>query len=113
MQQLLFSYGTLQSGAVQQSTFGRLLKGEQDAIVGFRLSSLEIKDEAVVALSGERFHPVLTPTGDPADQVPGMAFEVEEADLLQADQYEVADYKRILAVLRSGREAWLYVRQDT
>jgi len=31
---LLFSYGTLQQQSVQQSTFGRLLTGRSDALVG-------------------------------------------------------------------------------
>jgi hypothetical protein len=35
---LLFSYGTLQEQAVQQSTFGRLLKGQEDELPGFELS---------------------------------------------------------------------------
>jgi hypothetical protein len=32
---LLFSYGTLQQPDVQRATFGRLLRGEPDALVGF------------------------------------------------------------------------------
>jgi hypothetical protein len=33
---LLFSYGTLQRDEVQLSSFGRLLDGEDDAMVGYR-----------------------------------------------------------------------------
>jgi len=35
---LLFSYGTLQQEAVQMSTFGRLLDGQPDELVGFEQS---------------------------------------------------------------------------
>jgi hypothetical protein len=34
MMPLLFSYGTLQQEGVQRATFGRLLKGSADALVG-------------------------------------------------------------------------------
>jgi len=42
--------------------------------------------------------------------VAGTVFEVTEAELLQADKYEVEDYKRAGVILASGREAWLYVK---
>ncbi|MGH9961724.1 MAG: gamma-glutamylcyclotransferase, partial [Pyrinomonadaceae bacterium] len=35
---LLFSYGTLQQESVQLSTFGRLLQGQGDALLGFEQS---------------------------------------------------------------------------
>jgi hypothetical protein len=38
-----------------------------------------------------------------------MVFKVSLAELHQADQYEVADYKRIQVRLRSGLFAWVYV----
>ena len=34
---LVFSYGTLQEERVQLSTFGRLLQGYSDALIGFEL----------------------------------------------------------------------------
>ena len=37
---LLFSYGTLQQPAVQLSTFGRLLQGTPDELLGFEQSVL-------------------------------------------------------------------------
>ena len=39
-----------------------------------------------------------------------MAFEITPAELAAADQYEVADYKRIAVTLLSGRAAWVYVK---
>jgi hypothetical protein len=31
-------------------------------------------------------------------------------ELLAADRYEVADYKRVEVVLKSGATAWVYVK---
>lgn len=105
----IFSYGTLQYEEVQLSTFGRKLVGKPDTLLGFRLSKLKILDPQVIATSGEAEHPILTPTGNLADEVKGMVFELSLAELQQADEYEVADYKRIQVTLRSGSPAWVYV----
>jgi gamma-glutamylcyclotransferase (GGCT)/AIG2-like uncharacterized protein YtfP len=106
---LLFSYGTLRDPAVQKANFGRELAGWTDRIVGFRLDLLEISDPKVIALSGETHHPILIATGALADVVDGSAFEVTDAELLKADEYEVDDYHRVEASLESGRTAWVYV----
>ena len=107
----LFSYGTLQQETVQRAQFGRLLDGEPDAVVGYRTVEQEIFDPDVVALSGLRFHPNLVPSGDPADEVAGTLYFITEAELAAADEYEVADYQRIEAPLKSGRTAWVYVKR--
>ncbi|WP_169744971.1 gamma-glutamylcyclotransferase family protein [Cryptosporangium arvum] len=106
---LLFSYGTLRDPGVQQATFGRELTGEPDALLGYRLTRVEITDPHVLAVSGQTHHPMLTPSANPADTVDGAALEVTEADLLRADEYEVDDYRRVQAPLTSGRTAWVYV----
>ena len=41
-------------------------------------------------------------------RVGGMAFEVTDAELARADQYEPAGYKRVSARLASGKQAWVY-----
>lgn len=107
--QYLFSYGTLQLPAVQQATFGRLLDGVADRLPGFSLSLLEITDPQVIATSGKTHHPIIGFTGEPTDQVEGVALLVTEQELQQADSYEVADYQRQLLELVSGRKAWVYV----
>jgi hypothetical protein len=43
MTELLFSYGTLRQRDVQLSTFGRLLDGRPDAIVGFDLPDAAVE----------------------------------------------------------------------
>jgi hypothetical protein len=50
--ELLFSYGTLRQREVQLSTFGRVLDGHPDAIVGFDLDYVMITDPHVIATSG-------------------------------------------------------------
>jgi hypothetical protein len=105
----LFSYGTLQQEDVQLSSFGRLLKGADDALPGYRQSMIEITNPEVIRKSGKNFHPIVVASDDPADEIPGKVFEITEAELAAADAYEVSDYKRILVRLKSGVDAWVYV----
>jgi hypothetical protein len=105
----LFSYGTLQQPDVQRATFGRLLEGTGDALVGFEQTLLRIEDEAVLAASGLTHHPIVRFNGDAASRVPGMVFEVTEEELQRADRYEVAAYRRVAVTLASGTQAWAYV----
>ncbi|MEO7065278.1 MAG: gamma-glutamylcyclotransferase family protein [Rhodanobacter sp.] len=106
---LLFSYGTLQQEAVQLSTFGRRLVGEADDLVGFERSMVRIDDPEVVTKSGKTHHPIVKFVADVASRVQGTAFEVTDAELASADNYEVAAYKRVSAKLASGKSAWVYV----
>lgn len=105
----LFSYGTLQYESVQLANFGRKLVGVPDTLLGFKLSMLRISDAQVIATSGEAEHPVVIYTGDKADRVDGVVFEVSGDELQEADAYEDGDYKRIGIQLASGTLAWVYV----
>ena len=107
---LLFSYGTLQQENVQMASFGRLLAGRVDAMPGFRRDMLEITDPDVIRTSGKRFHPVVSESGDPADEVAGTLFEITAGELAAADSYEVSDYRRVMVRLKSGAEAWVYIK---
>ena len=107
---LLFSYGTLQLENVQRSSFGRRLDGQPDAMPGYTRTMVEVTDPAVLAASGERFHPIVSPSGDPTDEVAGTVFRISAEELAAADRYEVADYQRVQVRLTSGREAWVYVK---
>jgi gamma-glutamylcyclotransferase (GGCT)/AIG2-like uncharacterized protein YtfP len=106
---LLFSYGTLRQREVQLTTFGRELDGHVDAIVGFELDYVTITDPHVIATSGSDRHPILKRTDRTGAQVEGSVFEITEAELAAADEYEVDDYRRIAVPLRSGGRAWVYV----
>ena len=106
---LLFSYGTLQLEQVQLETFGRLLKGEKDILEGYQLTMIEITDAEVLRKSNQRFHPIISFSGDKKDQVEGVLFEVTEEEILLADEYEVDDYKRVEVTFKSGKNGYIYI----
>jgi len=108
----LFSYGTLQNKEVQLATFGRELQGERDALVGYKIMMIHIEDQAFVAASGTADHRNVQFTGDPSDAVEGFVFTVTLKELEQADAYEPAGYRRVLAKLRSGANAWVYLNTN-
>ncbi|WP_086666785.1 gamma-glutamylcyclotransferase [Lentzea kentuckyensis] len=105
----LFSYGTLQTPSVQREHFGRELHGAPDVLPGYRQDWVTITDPAVIAVSGTDRHPIVRHTGDPADTTAGTVFEVTTEELAAADLYEVDDYRRALARLGSGADAWVYL----
>jgi hypothetical protein len=107
---LLFSYGTLQDPAVQLASFGRQLAGSSDALPGYSTSLLAIRDPSVVEKSGKSHHAIAERSRDPSDQVPGMVFRITPEELSAADRYEVSDYTRVQVTLKSGLQAWAYVR---
>lgn len=105
----LFSYGTLQKEQVQIETFGRILSGEKDVLAGYKIEMLEITDPEVLRKSNQKYHPILTFSGNAEDEIEGILFEVTDEEILQADEYEVDDYKRIETVFKSGRFGFIYV----
>ena len=107
---LLFSYGTLQQEDVQRATFGRLLDGQRDELTGFEPSVVRIEDPQQAAVSGRTHHANLVFNGRADSRVPGTVFEVSDAELAAADDYErPARYERVAVTLASGKEAWVYV----
>ena len=105
----LFAYGTLRQREVQMATYGRLLDGTPDVLAGYRLEPLTITDPEVVRLSGKAIHSIARESGDPADRIPGVVFQLTEAELAAADRYEVDAYARVEAMLQSGTRAFVYV----
>jgi gamma-glutamylcyclotransferase (GGCT)/AIG2-like uncharacterized protein YtfP len=105
---LLFSYGTLQQREVQLSTFGRLLQGHPDELIGFEQTLIEIDDPEVVSISGKTHHAIVRFNGRNDSRVKGTVFELTDPELASADEYETAFYKRITATLASGKKAWVY-----
>jgi len=106
--ELLFSYGTLQQKNVQLANFGRELSGNSDVLPMYVIGEIEITDERVLRESGKKYHPILRYTGNSEDEVSGTVFELSGDELGLADDYEVDDYKRISARLKSGRTCWIY-----
>lgn len=111
---LLFSYGTLQEPNVQLSTFGRLLEGQRDELPGFEPTLVKIEDPEEAAASGRTHYDNVRFNGRNDSRISGTVFEVTEAELAAADEYEqLAAYKRIEATLVSGKRAWLYADART
>lgn len=107
----LFSYGTLQLKQVQLDTFKRILKGQKDQLIGYKLDVVTITDPSVIESSGTDEHPILSYSGNHIDIVEGTVFEITEKELAQADKYEVDDYKRTKASFASGKSAWVYIQK--
>ena len=110
--ELLFTYGTLQLEEVQLATFGRKLEGRHDALPGYRLVTIKIRDEDFVVKSGTADHHNLQFTGDASDLVEGIVFAVTTSELKQSDAYEPEGYKRTHVQLASGATAWIYLASD-
>jgi gamma-glutamylcyclotransferase (GGCT)/AIG2-like uncharacterized protein YtfP len=111
---LLFSYGDLEKEQVQRSTFGRRLDGWTDELVGFEQSRVKIEDPQVAAALGKTHHANAEFNGNEASRIPGMVFEVTDAELARADEFErTYSYERVTAPLASGRQAWVYVHSGS
>lgn len=73
------------------------------------MALVKIEDPQLIALGKTHYANVVF-NGKSDSRVQGRVFEITDAELAAADQYEQgAAYKRIAAALVSGREAWLYV----
>lgn len=110
MAEKLFSYGTLQFENVQLENFGRKLKTTDDALQGYEVRDCLIRDPQVVKTSEEAIHPIACYTANLENEIAGVVVEITEEELLQADNYEVEDYRRVRRILKSGEAAWIYVQ---
>ena len=105
----LFSYGTLQQREVQLATYGRILRGAPDVLIGYRLEPLAISDPHVIKVSGKAIHTIACKSDCVDDRIGGIVFDLNDAELAATDAYEVDVYARIEVVLESGRTSWVYV----
>jgi gamma-glutamylcyclotransferase (GGCT)/AIG2-like uncharacterized protein YtfP len=108
----LFSYGTLRQPEVQRATWGRLIEGRPDSLVGYRLAPLDISSAEVVRLSGKAVHNIARRSGRPEDRIEGVVFELGAEELEATDAYEVDAYSRREVRLESGLVAFAYVGPD-
>lgn len=109
---LLFSYGTLQLEKVQLENYGRLLKGEPDRLLGYKIEKLQIHDTTVIAKSQVEYHPIAVKSEVESDYIDGLLFEITDIELIETDKYEVSQYHRILETFKSGKSAWIYVAKN-
>ncbi len=80
-----------------------------DALAGYRMVEIETRDPAAVAASGVEVHQALVPEAA-APVIAGAVLDLTDDDLVAADAYEGADYRRVPARFGSGRDGWVYVR---
>lgn len=111
MNELLFSYGTLQLEKVQIESFGRKLTGTEDILPAYTLQQVKIVNKDVLAKSEQIHHPIAVYSGKPDDEIKGILFEISEEELMQADTYEVEDYQRIEATFKSGKKRGFMFKQ--
>lgn len=112
MNEHLFAYGTLQKEKTQIDLFGRILQGTSDTLRGYKVSTVEIRDESFLANGEEKHQLTAVPTADKNHSIKGTVFEITEEELRLADKYEPDGYKRIKVTLESGTEAWIYVAAE-
>lgn len=106
---LLFSYGTLANVAVQRSLFGRVVVCRTDALLGFEKSRARVADPEFACITGSAEHWILNRSERADEAVDGVTLELTEAELRRTDDYEPVEYCRVLAPLRSGGRAFVYV----
>lgn len=101
LEHLIFAYGTLKEAKVRRGLLRRHVAAENDTLLGFAIEW--------IYLDGN-LYPVAV--NDPLNRnmIPGKVFRVNSFEIGIIDEYESVAYKRIKAVLESGRLAWLYVK---
>jgi len=110
MNELLFSYGTLQLEKVQIESFGRKLIGTKEVLKGFKLEQVRITDKSVIKKSEQEFHPIAIPSNSKEDKIDGTLYKISSQELQQADDYEVSDYKRVKVNFESEKQGWVYIK---
>ncbi|MEY4722580.1 MAG: hypothetical protein RLZZ324_93 [Candidatus Parcubacteria bacterium] len=96
----LFAYGTLNDPSVQERLFGRVITGAADTLDGYHTDS--------VTTDGETYLAAVPRAGA---SIEGRVLDFTFGDLAAADAYEGEEYDRVTVRLRSGVEAWTYVKK--
>src|SRR5258708_15106652 len=104
MNEYLFSYGTLQNGKVQLELFGRILNGSADMLIGYKVATIEIKDELFLSKGEEKYQQTVVFTNDKNDSIQGTFLEITKEELFLADKYEPDNYKRTKLALESAKQ---------
>jgi len=98
----LFSYGTLQKPEVQMDALRRVLSGEPDVLTGYKKVPIYIDGDEKTAI---------VPDGE-TEPIIGTLYEVKPVEFIVLDEFETKAYKRARVILKSGHEAWTYVKND-
>lgn len=96
----LFAYGTLNDPAKQAELFGARLVGTADVLEGYATVDLAQGSENYLAAAPQE-----------GAAIKGFVLELSEDDLKKADDWEGEAYARKKLKLRSGAEAWVYLKK--
>jgi gamma-glutamylcyclotransferase (GGCT)/AIG2-like uncharacterized protein YtfP len=78
---------------------GRLVKGTPDVLLGYKISTIELR--GIV-------YPILVPEKDGV--IEGEVLRVTTEELTKIDAYETDAYRRVKILLKSGMGAWVYLK---
>jgi gamma-glutamylcyclotransferase (GGCT)/AIG2-like uncharacterized protein YtfP len=106
---LVFSYGSLREEAVQISIFGRVVRTEPDELVDCIRTLIEVPTWHKAAAQGLTHYANIEYAPGSGNRVAGVVLELTDGEIAVCDAYEQdADYVRVVAILASGRSAWVY-----
>jgi len=94
----LFVYGTLMDESVQKKVIGRVVEFENDTLSGYFKSKVVINNNT---------YPILVKG---QGEIAGRVLLIDEKELEKIDEYETKAYRRIEKELKSGNNAWVYVK---
>jgi gamma-glutamylcyclotransferase (GGCT)/AIG2-like uncharacterized protein YtfP len=100
MAELLFVYGSWTKPRVQRKVFRKSMQGHRDVLDGYCVTNIR---------AGKRMCPALIRKD--CSSVGGSVIEVSVPNLARSDRYETRAFVRKRATLRSGKRAWVYVRE--
>lgn len=99
----LFAYGSLRKKDIQETIFGRILKGTPDKLIGYTVQEINIEEEFGIVQ-----YPIIVATQNSTDCIDGIFYELSPKEIQLADQYEGMHYKRIQVELKSNEIVWVY-----
>jgi gamma-glutamylcyclotransferase (GGCT)/AIG2-like uncharacterized protein YtfP len=99
MMDYVFAYGTLRNKNVLKELLGRVPETNPSSLKGYRMDS--------ILLDGI-YYPIIIEDPFSSDQIFGVYFEVDEAELIKLDIYESDAYRRIKILLDDNISAWVY-----
>jgi gamma-glutamylcyclotransferase (GGCT)/AIG2-like uncharacterized protein YtfP len=98
--QKLFIYGTLKDRDIGRALFGGQPHGTSDVLEGFT--------KTVTDIHGVEYPNIAPQEGG---EVAGEVIEVNDETLKHVDAYETEAYDRRMVTLKSGTQAWAYIRE--
>lgn len=96
--QNLFTYGTIKDPEVQKKVIGRVAESKNDSLQGYTKSSIMLK--------GITYSILVKGT----EEIDGVVLQLTDDELTKFDIFETNAYRRVKEKLKSGVDAWVYVK---